>query len=480
MIVNTDTLTKYAQEGYNVLMSGRHGVGKTAIIKKVFDEVFGPINVSWKYFSASTMDPWVDFIGVPKNFTREDGVEVLRIIPPEYLTGEEKIEALFFDEINRADEKTLNAIMELIQFKSINGRKFPNLKCIWAAENPADDRVHNYMVKELDPAQRDRFNVQIRIPYVLDADYMTNKFGKTVYDVGSNWWEGKENRKNTVSPRKLDDILTAHIKGFDVTDFTTECDLSELKVSLNNIAAFDNIVAISKSTDRDLIKKTFTLDKIRENQVSFETFDPSYQVFNRIYKHLGEEVQNFINRTFSFVYKEDGNGGLTNEQMEVINKFMAEPRPEYSFANVDIIKDRIHDVVTNFTVQDIFGGSLSPYDMINLFPFTFDPDEFKEEQKKKDLADALCSNSEDKAKFRDFFRVVSAMSIQYATKRSSEQVAETNFYKFFKNLDKSDSLSNTVYNISVVTKHRIVSQIETGNMQEAKRMYNDEDIFYDK
>ena len=97
MIVNTDTLTKYAQEGYNVLMSGRHGVGKTAIIKKVFDEVFGPINVSWKYFSASTMDPWVDFIGVPKNFTREHGVEVLRIIPPEYLTGEEKIEALFFD-----------------------------------------------------------------------------------------------------------------------------------------------------------------------------------------------------------------------------------------------------------------------------------------------------------------------------------------------------------------------------------------------
>ena len=43
------------------------------------------------------------------------------------------------DEFSRAHKKVRNAVMELIQFKSINGRKFKNLKIVWAAINPDDD-----------------------------------------------------------------------------------------------------------------------------------------------------------------------------------------------------------------------------------------------------------------------------------------------------------------------------------------------------
>lgn len=136
MIANEELLFKAAELNYNVLLTGSHGVGKTQIIKEVFTKIYGEINIGWRYFSASTLDPWVDFIGIPKNYVREsDGREVFGIIPPENFTGEENIQAIFFDEINRADPKTLNAIMELIQFRSINGRKFPNLKVIWAARN---------------------------------------------------------------------------------------------------------------------------------------------------------------------------------------------------------------------------------------------------------------------------------------------------------------------------------------------------------
>ena len=34
----------YAQHGYNVLLEGRHGVGKTKIIEQTFD------NMGWKYY----------------------------------------------------------------------------------------------------------------------------------------------------------------------------------------------------------------------------------------------------------------------------------------------------------------------------------------------------------------------------------------------------------------------------------------------
>lgn len=118
--MNIKKLIDYAGFGYNVMLIGDHGVGKTAIIKAVFGKVFGEINKDWMYFSGSTLDPWVDFIGIPKNYTREDGKEVFGIIPNEKFTGDEKIQAIFIDELNRADEKIQNAIMELIQFKTFN------------------------------------------------------------------------------------------------------------------------------------------------------------------------------------------------------------------------------------------------------------------------------------------------------------------------------------------------------------------------
>ena len=52
----------WIKNNQNVLFLGKHGVGKTAIVKEAFERH----NLKYRYFSASTMDPWVDFIGVPK------------------------------------------------------------------------------------------------------------------------------------------------------------------------------------------------------------------------------------------------------------------------------------------------------------------------------------------------------------------------------------------------------------------------------
>lgn len=202
MILNETHLNLYAKNNVNVLFSGRHGVGKTEIIKKIFNANFKD---NWMYFSASTMDAWTDFVGAPKVVTRSDGKEVLRLVVPENF-ADDNIEALFFDEFNRSSDKTRNAVMELIQFKSINGRKFNNLKVIWAAVNPFDDE-QTYDVEELDPAQLDRFPVQIDIPYKLDKTYFSSKYG-ILHKPFVEWWSSlpKEHQYD-VSPRRLEDAI---------------------------------------------------------------------------------------------------------------------------------------------------------------------------------------------------------------------------------------------------------------------------------
>ena len=53
----------------NVLLKGRHGVGKTHMVIDLFQRK----QLKYMYFSAATMDPWVDFIGIPKEAHDEKG-----------------------------------------------------------------------------------------------------------------------------------------------------------------------------------------------------------------------------------------------------------------------------------------------------------------------------------------------------------------------------------------------------------------------
>ena len=202
-----DKLKKYFDCGMNVLLTGEHGVGKTSIVRQALEENGLILNESWLYFSGSTLDPWVDFIGIPKE-VEYNGKKCIEIIPPKAFFNEGKIEAIFIDELNRSPSKIRNAILELCQFKSINGRKFPNLKVVWAAINP-DDEENTYDVERLDPAHKDRFHAnQIIVPYACDIEYFTKKYGTDIASASINWWnELPDNVKKQVSPRRLDYAL---------------------------------------------------------------------------------------------------------------------------------------------------------------------------------------------------------------------------------------------------------------------------------
>lgn len=209
-------LGQWIDAGFNVMLCGRHGVGKTTIIA----DVLNSRKLKWKYFSASTLDPWVDFIGIPKERADEKtGQPYIDLVRPRDFANDE-VEVVVIDEFNRAHKKVTNAIMELIQFKSINGNKYENLRLIIAAINPPGEG--KYDVEEMDDAVKDRFQVFYNVPYEVDIKFFIKKFGENGQKA-CDWWNGldsKNDLKNRllISPRRLEYILEAYNNNIELRD----------------------------------------------------------------------------------------------------------------------------------------------------------------------------------------------------------------------------------------------------------------------
>lgn len=236
MLINKKKLALYLENGVNVLLIGKHGVGKTSAVLDVFEEA----GLKWKYFSAATMDPWVDMIGVPKEIKDGDDRYLDLVRPKEF--EDDEVEAIFMDEYNRAHKKIKNAVMELIQFKSINGKKYKNLKVVWAAVNPDDDDDLSYDVDPIDPAQKDRFHIHIHVPYKPDAEWFSENYGE-IGEVACKWWNNlEEPQKLLVSPRRLEyalkilgfngDVRDVFDKSINVSEFMTHIHLGNIKPKL--------------------------------------------------------------------------------------------------------------------------------------------------------------------------------------------------------------------------------------------------------
>lgn len=248
----------WIKNNMNALFIGEHGVGKTTVIIDAFKRN----NLKYRYFSTATMDPWVDMIGIPKETVDQDGNKFLDLVRPREFALDE-IECLFFDEFNRSPAKVRNAVMELIQFRSINGKKFNNLRFVWAAINPEDDE-ETYDVDRLDPAQRDRFPVQVSIPYKPDLKYFTSKFGPDNAKGAIEWWNALDAKfKKEVSPRRLDYALEMFDIGGDIKDVLPEkCNITKLSSILSNGLAKDKIARLLKEGKTEEVKTMLLQDNV--------------------------------------------------------------------------------------------------------------------------------------------------------------------------------------------------------------------------
>ncbi len=192
---------QWLDNDFNVMLVGLHGVGKTQIILDECEKK----GLKLKYYSCATLDPFTDLVGVPFARTDDNGVEHLKMVRPRDI---DEAEIIFMDEFNRADSKVHNALMEIIQFRSLNGEPLPNLRMVWAAMNPPGGE---YDVDELDPALLDRFDIFEDVAARPSVDYMVTKgIRQEVAQAIVAWWrdqdKDKRNIAESISPRRLEKI----------------------------------------------------------------------------------------------------------------------------------------------------------------------------------------------------------------------------------------------------------------------------------
>jgi hypothetical protein len=318
----------------NVLLIGKHGVGKTALITDTFNRNGLIKNKNYLIFSGGTLDPWTDFIGIPKKTTLEDGSDVLDYIRPRYMNSE--LEAIFMDEYNRTSPKVRNALMELIQFKSINGKEFPNLKVVWAACNPHDDDLE-YDVESIDPAQGDRFQIIVQLPNKPNVDFFKSTYGENGIQA-TTWWEGQNSAvKEMVSPRRLEYCLKYFDLGGDISeilpvtanaralkdalkrtptlnlflDALKSNNFNEIKSILNDENYYDEIIPTIileeryYSTLANYLKEERISNLLLTNDKFFDWAATNYNVNARI-KSILQDINSSIDGSTDFnKYKED-------------------------------------------------------------------------------------------------------------------------------------------------------------------------------
>lgn len=195
-MINQKLLQTYIQNEFNILLQGQHGVGKTMILTQACES----LGLNLKYYSASSLDPYTDLVGIPEFITNDEGQRVIRSVRPQEIND---AEVVFFDELNRADPKVLNAVFELIQFKSINGERLPNLKCVIAAQNPPDG---DYTVDSLDPALADRFQICLDIKPEVSLSYLKKVLKEDTAEALVKWHKDHGKKADYVSPRRIEYI----------------------------------------------------------------------------------------------------------------------------------------------------------------------------------------------------------------------------------------------------------------------------------
>jgi len=143
--------------GQNILLIGKHGIGKSQILTKYYETQKLPVI---PFFLGQMSDPG-DLIGLPHKNEETGHTEFM---PPYWWPTDDKPVVLFLDELNRARPELLQAIQDLTLNRTLAGRKLPKNSRIVSAVNAGDE----YQITDLDPALVSRFNIYEFVPEVED------------------------------------------------------------------------------------------------------------------------------------------------------------------------------------------------------------------------------------------------------------------------------------------------------------------------
>ena len=226
--INTNYLLRILETtpaAHNVMLMGKHGIGKSQILEKFFTERGCKVVT---LFLGQMSDPG-DLIGIPN---KNEATGKTEFLPPYWFPTDGKPVVLFLDELNRARPEVLQTIMDLALNRKLAGRSLPEGSRIISAVNNGDE----YQLTELDPALVSRFNIYEFVPSV--EEWLT-------------WANSAE----------LDERVIAFI--------------SEYKNELDNYNAADSEDCLEKSADRrawervsDIIKGQNELDEVYKSMIA--------------------------------------------------------------------------------------------------------------------------------------------------------------------------------------------------------------------
>lgn len=306
MAITVKKLQNYMKNELNIIITGPAGTGKTQMLQ----EAAKVLGMKMKYYSASTLDPYTDLVGIPVPQNDTKTVEYYR---PRDL---DDAEIVFFDELNRADVKTLNTVFELIQFKSINGEKLPNLKVVVAAINPNDG---DYTVDDLDIALLDRFDIYLTSEPAIDMVYFKKKFGYEIASATKSFWDVYEkSRKNSsrnssnqmayISPRRMEKIISAFIK---IPEISTINDTMPVGVNVSTRSLYDSLTEALKPK-KNVNKANSGKKKVSVSEGALNDFEILMRADNIRHSHNRNKLRKVLN-----------NNNLSNQQMNALMTHVA-------------------------------------------------------------------------------------------------------------------------------------------------------------
>lgn len=158
------SLARVLPKRHSVLVRGRHGIGKSHIVRQLAEEFKKELGLERVPTTlADGQDPFLidirlsqmtegDVIGL---LELRDGVS--RFAPPEwFMSACKSPKIIFLDELNRASPEVMQAAFQIVLDFELNGHRLHDDTRVYAAVNPDKG---GYIVNNFDPALLDRFVV---------------------------------------------------------------------------------------------------------------------------------------------------------------------------------------------------------------------------------------------------------------------------------------------------------------------------------
>ena len=133
---------------YPILIRGRHGIGKSELVYQIADQLGMPVIER----RVSNMTEG-DLLGLPSI----EGKTTTWNPPDFYLEACINPVVLFLDEVDRGTPEVAQQIFEMTDSRKLNGYELHEDTLIFAAVN-GGEHASNYQVRDMDPAELDRWS----------------------------------------------------------------------------------------------------------------------------------------------------------------------------------------------------------------------------------------------------------------------------------------------------------------------------------